>query len=425
MNGFIEFLKDPITSIADWLNGLLVGWGLTPEAATVLLQLVGAFIVCMVGLGLVIFLIWVERKLYARIQDRLGPNRVGPWGILQTFPDMIKIFTKEYITPDGADKIPYNLAPVLSVSSVLLIWAVLPFTPTIFGSNIDVGVLYIVAVGAIGTLGIILAGWASNNKYALIGAFRTVSQMVSYEVPMVLALLVPVLLARTMGVNSIVHAQSVWFIFLAPVAAVIFMLTSQAELGRAPFDLLEAESEIVAGFQVEYSGLKFGMFFVGEFLHAFTVSLLMATLFLGGWRGPGVEQVPILGVLYLFGKAAIVYFIVVLMRIALPRFRIDQMLNFNWKVLTPLGLVLLIVTALMEKILSNLGWSLEANVVPYVLVNLAVNLVIFLVLWWIAGQMSQEAEVPVVGTPRPTAVPPPKPPAAAETTSPAQEGTPS
>lgn len=406
MNDFIEFLKDPVNWIADWLHGLLIGWGMSADVATVLLQLLGAFVICMFGLGLVVFLIWVERKLYARIQDRLGPNRVGPWGILQTFPDMIKIFTKEYITPAGADKVPYNLAPILSVSGVLLIWAVLPLAPTIYGSNIDVGVLYIIAVGAIGTLGIILAGWASNNKYALIGAFRTVSQMVSFEVPMVLALLVPVLLARSMGVNSIVEAQSVWFVLIAPVAALIFMLTSQAELGRAPFDLLEAESEIVAGFQVEYSGLKFGMFFVGEFLHAFTVSLLMATLFLGGWRGPFVGQWPILGVVYLFLKAAIIYFLVVLMRIALPRFRIDQMLNFNWKVLTPLALVLLMVTAIVEKALSSIGLGLANMPVPYVLVHLTVNVLIFLGLWRLARRTGRHREVPLVGTPRPTAVPP-------------------
>jgi NADH-quinone oxidoreductase subunit H len=409
MEAFLNFLKDPVNGIANWLHDLLTGWGLAADAATIIIQLLGAFVVCMAALLMVVLLIWVERKLYARIQDRLGPNRVGPWGILQTIPDMVKIFTKEYITPDGADKVPYNLAPILAVSAVLLIWAVLPLAPTIYGSNIDVGILYIVAVGAIGTLGIILAGWASNNKYALIGAFRTVSQMVAYEVPMVLALLVPVLLARTMGVNSLVQAQSVWFILVAPVAALIFLITSQAELGRAPFDLLEAESEIVAGFQVEYSGLKFGMFFVGEFLHAFTVSLLMATLFLGGWRGPFAEQWPILGTVYLFLKAAIVYFVVVLMRIALPRFRIDQMLNFTWKVLTPLALVLLMLTAVTEKILSNAGWGLTSNTVPYILVHLAVNALIFAGLWWLAGKAESTHEVPVVGSPRPTAVPPKKP----------------
>ena len=281
------FLSDPITFIANWLGNLLLSLGLSQVAVTVILKLIGAGVTGAFGFGLVIFTIWLERKLYARIQDRLGPNRVGPWGIFQTFPDMIKIFTKEYITPDGADKVAYNLAPILSVSAVLMIWAVIPFAPTIVGTDVNVGVLYRLAVGAIGALGIILAGWSSNNKYSLLGAFRAVAQIISYEIPMVLALLVPVLLGRTMGVNSLVNAQQVWYIVFSPIAAFLFFTCSMAETGRAPFDLLEAESELVAGFQTEYSGFKFGMFYVGEFLHAFTISALTATLFFGGWRGPG------------------------------------------------------------------------------------------------------------------------------------------
>ncbi len=175
----MTFLSDPITFIGHWLGNLLLGWHLAPGLVTVILTLVGAGVAGTASLALVIFTIWMERKLYARIQDRLGPNRVGPWGILQTFPDMIKIFTKEYITPEGADKVVYNLAPILSVSAVILIWAILPFASTVVGSDIYVGTLYVVAVGAIGTLSLIMAGWSSNNKYALLGAFRTVSQMIS------------------------------------------------------------------------------------------------------------------------------------------------------------------------------------------------------------------------------------------------------
>ncbi len=318
----MNFLSDPITYIGNWLGNLLLGLGLSQTAVTVIITFIAAGLVGMFGFSLVIFTIWLERKLYARIQDRLGPNRVGPWGIFQTFPDMVKIFTKEYITPQGADKVAYNLAPILSVSAVLLIWAVLPFAKTIVGTDVNVGVLYIVAMGGIGALGIILAGWSSNNKYSLIGAFRAVAQIVSYEVPMVLALLVPVLLGRTMGLNSLVNEQSVWFIIMSPIAAFIFFTSSIAETGRAPFDLLEAESELVAGYQTEYSGLKFGMFYVGEFLHAFTISALTAALFLGGWRGPGAEQIPILGVAWFFIKAFMVYFVVALIRISMPRLRI-------------------------------------------------------------------------------------------------------
>jgi len=354
----MDFLINPISFLGDWLHNLLVGWGAGPELATVIVKFFGAAILGTGSLLLVVFTIWMERKLYARIQDRLGPNRVGPWGILQTIPDMIKIFTKEYITPNGADVVVYNLAPVLAVGAVILIWAVLPFAPAIIGTEVNVGVLYVVAVGAIGTLSLIMAGWSSNNKYALLGAFRAVSQMVSYEVPMVIALLVPVLLARSMGMNSIVEAQSVWFIFVAPVAAMLFFISSQAEIGRAPFDLLEAESELVAGYQTEYSGLKFGMFYVGEFLHAFTVSAIFTALFLGGWRGLGAAQSAFIAAFWFVLKTFVVYFFVIVLRISMPRLRIDQLLNFNWKFMTPLALVMLMGSALIEKLWE--GWVLTA-----------------------------------------------------------------
>jgi NADH-quinone oxidoreductase subunit H len=399
--------------IAGWLESLLRGWGLAPGAVVVILKLLGAFVVASFGFGLVIFTIWLERKLYARIQDRLGPNRVGPWGIFQTFPDMIKIFTKEYITPDGADKVVYNLAPIMVVSAVLLTWAVIPFAPTVFGTDVNVGILYIVAVGAIGTLGIIMAGWSSNNKYALIGAFRTVAQMVSYEVPMVLALLVPVVLGGTMGINSLVEKQQVWFVVLAPIAAGIFFITAMAETGRAPFDLLEAESELVAGFQTEYSGLKFGMFYVGEFIHAFTISALTVTLFFGGWRGPWAEQWPILGTFYFFIKTFVVYFVVVWVRISLPRLRIDQMLNFSCKFLTPLGLVLLMSVAIVDKVLAEIFPLLNLTDVGELIVRSIVLLIVNLLIAWGAISIirSRRREVPkVVAEPRPVAVAP-EPPA--------------
>ncbi len=409
----MNFISDPVNFIGSWLMTVLTGWGASQATATVILKFIGAGLTGTFGFALVIFTIWLERKLYGRIQDRLGPNRVGPWGIFQTFPDMIKIFTKEYITPVGADKVVYNLAPILSVSAVLLTWAVIPFAPTIVGSDVNIGVLYLVAVGSIGALGIILAGWSSNNKYSLLGAFRAVAQVVSYEVPMVLALLVPVLLGRTMGVNSLVGAQSVWFIIFSPIAAFIFFTSSMAETGRAPFDLLEAESELVAGFQTEYSGLKFGMFYVGEFLHAFTISALTATLFLGGWRGPWAEQVPILGVAWFFIKTFIVYFVVVLIRISMPRLRIDQMLNFNWKFLTPTALVLLVLTAIVDKAFYILlpSLNLVEAAVPWLRGGVHLLLNIFIVLIIIQILRSYRIKtVRVVAEPRPVAVAP-EPPA--------------
>ena len=353
-----EFLQDPFTWFGELLRTWLTGLGLAPDFVTFILQLLGALVMATAMLLLTFLLIWAERKIIARIQDRLGPNRVGPYGVFQTVADLLKLVTKELITPTGADLVPYNLAPLLAVMSVVGLWAVIPLAPTLLGANINVGVLYIISIGAIGTLGIMLAGMSSNNKYALLGAFRTVALMVSYAVPMVLALLVPVLLAGSMDMQSIVSAQSpIPFMLLAPVAMLVFFISSIGEVGRAPFDLLEAESEIVAGFHIEYSGLKFGMFFVAEFLHAFTISALTATLFLGGWQGPWAIQYPFLGFIYFLIKTSIMYFVVIWIRGSFPRIRIDQMNSFNWKFITPVALLGLAVSAVAEKLAVELSWS--------------------------------------------------------------------
>jgi NADH-quinone oxidoreductase subunit H len=375
------FLGDPIKFIGDWLKGLIAPLNLPPVWETFLSTLTGVIVVASFGLLIVIFLIWVERKVAARFQDRLGPNRAGKYGLLQTFADMIKLITKEDITPANADKVVFNIAPVLSVVSVLLIWAVVPFAPTWIGTDINVGVLYVAAVGSFGILSILMAGWSSNNKYALLGAFRAVAQLISYEVPLLIMLLVPVLLSSSMGMVDIVSRQDTWFLVVAPLAAMVFLISSIAEVGRTPFDLLEAESEIVAGFHTEYTGMKFGMFFAAEFLHIFTVGVLFAILFMGGWRGPGAEQFPLLGMVYLMAKSSVGYFIAIWMRSTLPRIRIDHMLSFNWKFLVPLSLVILIVTAILQKIF--VGTAL------YVPGMLAGNLVIFLLAMWALRVVAQ------------------------------------
>jgi NADH-quinone oxidoreductase subunit H len=341
------------------------------------MSVIGVVIICTFVLVLDILLVWVERKVVARFQDRLGPNRVGPFGLIQPIADVIKLLIKEDITPLGAERIIYNLAPVLALASVLIIWAVIPFAPNLIGAEINVAVLFIVAAGAIGTLSIIMAGWASNNKYALLGALRMVASMISYEVPMVISLLVPVIISSSMGINQIVEDQTIWNIFIVPLAAIIFLITSIAEIGRAPFDLVEAESEIVAGFHIEYTGMKFGLFYAGELLHALTVGAIFSVLFLGGWRGPGVNLPylgPILGIFYLFFKSFLVYFVTMWVRYSLPRIRIDHMLALSWKFLTPLSLILLVVVALVDKILE------AANIVGflYALIMLSCNLLIAL-----------------------------------------------
>jgi NADH-quinone oxidoreductase subunit H len=369
----MTFLADPITFIVNWLNGMLTGWGIPAGWVQFIMFILGAGVLALGAMLFTIGLIWLERKLGGRVQDRLGPNRVGPWGIFQTIADMLKIFTKELITPVGADKFLYNLAPLLAMAAVLGLWAVIPLSPTVFGTNINVGVLYLIGVGAIGELGIILAGLSSNNKYALIGGFRAVASLLSYEVPMAITLLIPVMLTGSMGLNDIAGAQNVAFIFQAPVAALVFFIAAIAENGRAPFDLMEADSEIVAGFNIEYSGLKFGMYYVADFLHAFTSAMIFSTLFLGGWNGPGAEQVPALGFLYLLIKTAAVYLLTVTIRFTVPRLRIDQMMEFAWKYLTPLALASLLVTALVDKAAPSGQGLLRIALL------LATNFVLFLI----------------------------------------------
>jgi NADH-quinone oxidoreductase subunit H len=347
----MDFFSDPVSSIGNFLATFLASLGLPGPIASILLLALGAAIPAVLGLTLPLFTIWLERRLIGRMQDRIGPNRVGPFGLMQSLADVIKLLCKEDIMPTGADKIIFILAPILAVLSVLAQWAVIPFASKIYGVDLNVGVVYVIAVGSLGTLAVKMAGWASNNKYALLSAFRVVAQLVSYEVPLILSILVPVLLAHSLSLNDIVLAQPIWFVFTAPIAAMIFFIAAVAESSRAPFDLLEADSEIVAGFNLEYSAMKFGMFFVAEFTHAFTVAALMATFFLGGWRGPWAETYPLLGLAYFVAKSSAVYFIIILMRATLPRLRIDQMLGFCWKFLTPLALVALILTMVTEKLI--------------------------------------------------------------------------
>ena len=390
---FSKLLSDPVGFIAKLLTDLLVGQlHLPAPLVNVILMIIGVAVVASFCLVFPLFLIWFERRVVARMQDRIGPNRVGWQGLLQTIADALKLLSKEDITPIGADKVAYNISPVLAVVAVISMWAVIPFAHNMVGTDINIGALYIVSVGSLGTLAIMMGGWASNNKYALLGAFRTVAQLVSYEVPMILSLLVPVILARSMGLNDIVRAQSsVWFIFSAPLAAFIFFATSVAEVGRTPFDLLEAESEIVAGFHIEYSGMKFAMFFVAEFMHAFTVGALTAILFLGGWQGPWAEQVPWLGVVYFMLKAFVGYFLVILLRATLPRIRIDHMLDLNWKFFTPVALGAVVCTMITDKLIPT-GVSPWVRGGGLFLANLILGWLTFFLLSGAARKMRQEEE---------------------------------
>jgi NADH-quinone oxidoreductase subunit H len=349
----MDFWSNPVKFLDDWLTGVFTGWGMDVEPARVLTAFVGILLLITLVMVLDIFLVWLERKIVARFQDRLGPNRLGPFGLIQPFADIIKLIIKENIYPVGVDKIVFNLAPVLMMMSVLLLWAVLPLT-SFLGLDLNVGVLYLIGVGALGTLSIIMAGWSSNNKYALLGSFRQVAVMISYEIPMVVALLIPTILSGSMGVNSIVHAQAnAWNIVLVPLAFVIFLISALAELGRAPFDLTEAESELIAGHHIEYSGMKFGLFYAAELLHAFTFGGFIAAFFFGGWQGPWAEQYPVLGLFYFLIKATIAYWVFGWVKYTMPRIRIDKMLDLNWKFLVPFSLALMMFVAVMNALLRG------------------------------------------------------------------------
>jgi NADH-quinone oxidoreductase subunit H len=285
-------------------------------------------------------LIWLERRLLALWQDRYGPNRVGPFGLLQVLADMIKIFFKEDWIPPFADKAVFILAPAVIVVTVLMSFAVLPIAPGIIVADLNIGLLFILAMSSLGVYSVVLAGWSSDNKYSLIGAFRAAAQMLSYEVFMGLSLMGVVLLAGSFDLVQIVEAQSrIWFIVPQFLGFVLFMIAGVAETRRLPFDLPEAESEIVAGFHSEYSGMKFGMFFVGEYLGVTLISALIAVLFFGGWLGPVLPPI----VWFLLKMFFFICFFI-LLRAALPRPRFDQLMNWGWKVMLPLSLVNLLVT---------------------------------------------------------------------------------
>jgi NADH-quinone oxidoreductase subunit H len=305
-----------------------------------------------------------ERKLAARIQVRLGPNRVGPGGWMQPAADGIKLFFKEEFIPAKADKFLFVLAPIITVIPAIVIMAVIPWgtTANLFGrevflgiADINVGVLYILSVASIAVYGITLAGWSSNNKYSMMGGLRSAAQMVSYELALGLAFVPSIMLAGSMSMGDIVTTQqeSVWFIVYQPIAFVIFLLAGLAEVNRAPFDIPEAEQELTAGYHTEYSGMKFSLFFMAEYIKMAAVSAIAATLFFGGYRGPWVDTIPLLGPVYLFIKILIGLGMMIWIRATMPRIRYDRLMAFGWKVLLPLALANVFITAIVVVILDG------------------------------------------------------------------------
>jgi NADH-quinone oxidoreductase subunit H len=296
--------------------------------------------VLFVALNLSALLIWVERRLLALWQDRYGPNRVGPFGLLQVLADALKMFFKEDWVPPFADKAVFVLAPAVAMVTVLMSYSVLPIAPGVSVANLNIGVLFFLGMSSLGVYSVVLGGWASDNKYSLLGGLRATAQMLSYEVFMGLSLMGVVLLAGSFNLQAIVEAQrKMWFVVPQFVGFVLFVIAGAAEIRRTPFDLSEAESELIAGYHSEYSGMKFGMFFVGEYLGVTLISAMISVLFFGGWLGPVLPPV-----VWLLIKTFFFIGFFILLRASLPRPRFDQLMSWGWKLMLPLALANLLIT---------------------------------------------------------------------------------
>jgi NADH-quinone oxidoreductase subunit H len=333
--------------------------------------LIVGFIVTLVAITGFAYTTLLERKLLARLQHRVGPNRAGYiplprrgggerrilGGFLQPAADAVKLFFKEDATPSASDAIVYNLAPILAVMTAILVLAVIPLAPalSIFGVDfapyfaiapgISVAAVFILAITSVSVYSVVLAGWASNSKYAVMGGIRASAQMISYELSMGLSVLPAIMLANSMDLGRIVEAQAgLWYVFIQPIAAVIFFIAALAEMQRSPFDLLEAEQELSSGYNVEYGGMRFGMFFMAEYMKMISFSAIFAVLFLGGYRGPFVDQIPALGFLYLTLKIIFGLVMMIWIRATLPRFRYDRLMQFGWKQMLPISLANVVLT---------------------------------------------------------------------------------
>jgi NADH-quinone oxidoreductase subunit H len=309
--------------------------------------LVGLLIIAAIVPLNVAFLVLVERKVAGHIQLRPGPMEVGPHGILQTLIDAVKLLGKEMVTPGLTDKWVFFLAPIIVVAPSFVGFVPLPFSTMMQIRDVNVGILLIFAFSSLSILSILMAGWASNNKYSLIGAIRAVAQNVAYEIPLLLATMSVIIMTNTFKMSEIVQAQSsAWFIFYQPIAAIIFFIATTAETNRAPFDLVEAESELVSGFHTEYTGMRFSLFFLAEYTNMVIAAALFTVFFLGGWHGPVFP-----GMIWFLIKTYFMIFVVMWARWTYPRIRFDQLMNFSWKVLIPIALVNLLITAIVLKVI--------------------------------------------------------------------------
>ena len=386
----MDFILNLWVELGAWAGNLMTSWGMPEWAVNLVADFIGVLILLIFGvLGVLIFTP-MERKVIARMQDRPGPNRVWPYGLLQALADAIKMLTKEDIIPRNADRALHMLAPLIVAIPALLVFAVLPWGPGLIGADLNVGVLYIVAIGTIHVLSVIIAGWGSNNKFALLSAFRVVNQLLAYEIPMVLCILAVILFAKTMSTQGIVEAQTVPYFITMPVAGFAFLICALAEANRSPVDLIEADSEMVAGYMVEYSGMKFAMFFIAEYVNLFAAAIIVSTLFLGGWKFFGLEDLaPVFAPMIVFFKAVFVVFLMLWFRATFPRLRFDHLVSFAWKFLVPLTIANLMLAAIVVKIpVADPKWE------PWVQggVMLVANIILIAVTAFILNRAARSAK---------------------------------
>ncbi len=345
-------MESLIITIAQTLSSWLISLGLTPWwADLILLVLQWTCIVAIITLN-VIILIWLERKISGFMQERLGPNRLGPFGCFQTIADTLKLLTKEDIVPSKADKWIFKTAPMFFIIVSVMLYAVIPMGKNMAVVDLNIGLFYFISVGSLTTIAILMAGWSSNNKWSLLGAMRSVAQMISYEIPLAFSLLGVVMIAGSLNLSDIVAAQDkFWFILLQPVAFVTYFIAATAELNRGPFDMPEAEQELTAGAYTEYTGMRWALFFLAEYTNLVAVSALAATLFFGGWQGPWLPSW-----IWIIIKTYLIMLVFMWLKWTFPRIRMDHLMALSWKVLIPVSLINILITGVGIEFVKGMRW---------------------------------------------------------------------
>lgn len=330
----------------------LISLGLSPVLADAALLVLKWILIVIIIIVNIIILIWLERKVSGFFQERLGPNRLGPFGVFQTIADAIKLLTKEDIVPSAADKLIFKTAPMLFIVIAVLLYTVIPLGHDMQVIDLNVGILFFISIGSLSTIAILMAGWGSNNKWSLMGAFRSAAQMISYAVPLAFSLLGVIMISGSLNLQEIVAAQkNIWFILLQPLAFIIYFIAATAELNRGPFDMPEAEQELTGGAYTEYTGMRWALFFLAEYTNLVAVSALMATVFLGGWQGPWLPSW-----LWIIIKTYGVILVFFWIKWTFPRIRMDHLMSFSWKILVPLSLINILLTGAGIYFFRWMGW---------------------------------------------------------------------